>query len=88
MLQTVFKKLFSLREQAARRPGADDGFDPQEKPFLDHLDDLRVTLFRIITTLAISSAVWKNTATDRGSSCAIAVIDPPCCISTGQVENT
>jgi Tat protein translocase TatC len=57
MLQTVFKKLFSLREQAARRPGADDGFDPQEKPFLDHLDDLRVTLFRIITTLTISSAV-------------------------------
>lgn len=57
MLQTVFKKLFSLREQAARRPGADDGFDPQEKPFLDHLDDLRVTLLRIITTLAISSAI-------------------------------
>ena len=57
MLQTVFKKLFSLREQAARRPGADNGFDPQEKPFLDHLDDLRVTLFKIITTLAISSAI-------------------------------
>lgn len=57
MLQTVFKKLFHLREQAARRPGADEGFDPQEKPFLDHLDDLRVTLFRIITTLAISSAI-------------------------------
>lgn len=57
MLQTVFKKLFRLREQAARRPGADDGFDPQEKPFLDHLDDLRVTLFKIITTLSISSAI-------------------------------
>lgn len=57
MLQTVFQKLFKLREHAARRPGADEGFDPQEKPFLDHLDDLRVTLFKVITTLAISTAV-------------------------------
>lgn len=57
MLQTVFTKLFKLREHAARRPGADEGFDPHEKPFLDHLDDLRVTLFRIILTLAISTAV-------------------------------
>lgn len=57
MLQTVFTKLFKLREQAARRPGADEGFDPHEKPFLDHLDDLRVTLFRIILTLGISTAI-------------------------------
>ncbi len=57
MIQFVVKKLFRLREQAAMRPGADDGFDPHEKPFLDHLDDLRVTLFRIIGTLVIATCV-------------------------------
>lgn len=57
MIQLIFKKLFRLRENAARRPGADEGFDPYEKPFLDHLDDLRVTLFKIIGTLVIATCV-------------------------------
>ncbi|MEM7697840.1 MAG: twin-arginine translocase subunit TatC [Verrucomicrobiota bacterium] len=57
MLKGAFEKLFKIREEAGRaRPGADDGFDPHEKPFLDHLEDLRVTLFRIILTLAIATA--------------------------------
>jgi len=56
MLKTAFTKLFKLREQAARiRPGADDGFDAHEKPFLDHLDDLRQTLIRIVGTLSVST---------------------------------
>jgi Tat protein translocase TatC len=56
MLKTAFTKLFQLREQAARiRPGADDGFDAHEKPFLDHLDDLRATLIKIVGTLTIST---------------------------------
>ncbi len=58
MLQTAIKKIFTLREHAARRvPGADEGFDPHEKPFLDHLDDLRQTLIRIAVTLLISTIV-------------------------------
>jgi len=57
MLQSAFQHLFRLREKASRRvPGADDGFDAHEKPFLDHLDDLRKTLFRIILTLAIATS--------------------------------
>ncbi len=56
MLQTAIKKLFKLREHASRvRPGADEGFDAHEKPFLDHLDDLRQTLFKIIVTLTVST---------------------------------
>src|SRR5690606_24645230 len=56
MLKTAFTKLFKMRDQSARlRPGADDGFDAHEKPFLDHLDDLRHTLLRIVGTLAIST---------------------------------
>lgn len=58
----AFEKLFKAREaanrarQAAAKPGADDGFDPYEKPFLDHLEDLRATLgkmliFILVTTL-------------------------------------
>ncbi|MEQ1839682.1 MAG: twin-arginine translocase subunit TatC [Verrucomicrobiales bacterium] len=59
MLKTVFQNLFRLREKASRRaPGADDGFDAHEKPFLDHLDDLRQTLFKIFGTLAISTACF------------------------------
>lgn len=56
MLKTVFQNLFRLREKASRRaPGADEGFDAHEKPFLDHLDDLRQTLFKIFGTLLIST---------------------------------
>jgi Tat protein translocase TatC len=56
MLKTVFSKLFKMREHASRsRPGADDGFDAHEKPFLDHLEDLRHTLMKICGTLAVST---------------------------------
>ncbi|NLT70923.1 MAG: hypothetical protein GXX91_09540 [Verrucomicrobiaceae bacterium] len=56
MLKTAFTKLFQMRDHSARlRPGADDGFDAHEKPFLDHLDDLRHTLIRIAGTLALST---------------------------------
>ncbi|MCB1203368.1 MAG: twin-arginine translocase subunit TatC [Verrucomicrobiae bacterium] len=56
MLQSAFNNLFRLREKASRsRPGADDGFDPHEKPFLDHLEDLRHTLMKIVATLSIST---------------------------------
>ena len=44
----VLKKLFQIREQS--NPGA-------EKPFLEHLDDLRVTLSRIILTLVLATLV-------------------------------
>ncbi|MEM6278056.1 MAG: twin-arginine translocase subunit TatC [Verrucomicrobiota bacterium] len=56
MLKTAFEKLFKIRESASRaRPGADDGYDAHEKPFLDHLEDLRHTLMKIGATLAIST---------------------------------
>ncbi len=56
MLKTAFQKLFRMREHASRlRPGADEGCDPHEKPFLDHLEDLRHTLMKIGATLAIST---------------------------------
>lgn len=58
LLKTAFEKLFRAREQASRmRPGADDGCDPYEKPFLDHLEDLRHTLMKIGATLAISTVL-------------------------------
>lgn len=57
MLKLIFEKLFKMREKNASRarPGADEGFDAHEKPFLDHLEDLRHTLFKIIGTLAVST---------------------------------
>lgn len=58
MLKTAFTKLFKMREHASRsRPGADEGFDAHEKPFLDHLEDLRHTLMKICSTLAVSTAL-------------------------------
>ncbi len=57
ILKTVFEKLFKIREEAGRtrkeRAGADEGFDPHEKPFLDHLEDLRKTLMQMVITLLI-----------------------------------
>ncbi len=54
ILKNAANKLFKMREDAARkRPGADSGFDPHEKPFLDHLEDLRQTLIRMGATLAV-----------------------------------
>lgn len=56
MLKLVFEKLFKMRENASRRrPGADEGFDAHEKPFLDHLEDLRHTLMKIGGTLFVST---------------------------------
>lgn len=56
ILKTVFDKLFKIREEAAKaRPGADEGYDPHEKPFLDHLEDLRTTLIQMGATLAITT---------------------------------
>ncbi|MDF1812773.1 MAG: twin-arginine translocase subunit TatC [Verrucomicrobiales bacterium] len=56
ILKSVFEKLFKIREEAAKvRPGADEGYDPHEKPFLDHLEDLRTTLMQMGATLAIST---------------------------------
>jgi len=54
ILKTAFEKLFKIREEAGRaRPGADEGFDAHEKPFLDHLEDLRMTIMKIAITLTI-----------------------------------
>jgi len=60
MLKTAFEKLFKIRENASRararsRAGADEGFDAHEKPFLDHLEDLRSTLIKIGITLSVST---------------------------------
>ncbi|NOY00341.1 MAG: hypothetical protein GXP30_11490 [Verrucomicrobia bacterium] len=47
-----------MREDASRiRSGADEGCDPHEKPFLDHLEDLRKTLMKIIITLMITTII-------------------------------
>ncbi|NNE92064.1 MAG: hypothetical protein HKN23_10490 [Verrucomicrobiales bacterium] len=58
ILKKAFEKLFKIREEAGRarrrsKYGADEGFDPQEKPFLDHLEDLRKTLMQMVITLLI-----------------------------------
>jgi len=59
MLKQAFEKVFKIRDSASRRrrlkPGADEGYDAHEKPFLDHLEDLRQMLIRIGATLAIST---------------------------------
>ena len=56
MLKPVLSRLFKMREDASRiRSGADDGYDPHEKPFLDHLEDLRKTLGKIIVTVMIAT---------------------------------
>ncbi|MEM7011293.1 MAG: twin-arginine translocase subunit TatC [Verrucomicrobiota bacterium] len=57
ILDGALKKLFRLREKSASRPGADDGYDPAEMPFLDHLEDLRKMFFKIILTLIIAMIV-------------------------------
>lgn len=63
MFRFAFEKLFKAREAANRkrhenlRPGADDGFDPYEKPFLDHLEDLRKSLMKMLVVLLIATVV-------------------------------
>ena len=58
LLKSAFEKLFKIREEAGRArknsaAGADEGFDPHEKPFLDHLEDLRKTLMQMVITLVV-----------------------------------
>lgn len=63
MLRFAFEKLFKAREAANRRrhervrPGADDGFDPYEKPFLEHLEDLRKSLAKMLITLLVTTVL-------------------------------
>ncbi|MEO0414290.1 MAG: twin-arginine translocase subunit TatC [Verrucomicrobiota bacterium] len=58
IIKKAFENLFKIREEAAKsRPGADNGYDPYEKPFLDHLEDLRVTLFKMLMTLLGATSV-------------------------------
>ncbi len=57
IFNSLLGKLFRIRENSAQRNrglGADEGFDGAEMPFLDHLEDLRKMLFRIIITLMIA----------------------------------
>ncbi|MCF6313717.1 MAG: twin-arginine translocase subunit TatC [Verrucomicrobiales bacterium] len=47
-----------MREDASRiRSGADEGYDQHEKPFLDHLEDLRTTLMKIVITLLVTTMI-------------------------------
>ncbi len=59
ILRFAFEKLFKAREAANRarrsRPGADEGFDPYEKPFLDHLEDLRKTLGKMLVLIIVTT---------------------------------
>ena len=49
MLNWAFKKVTKFREKVARDLGQDD----VEKPFLEHLEDLRTMLVRMAMTLAL-----------------------------------
>lgn len=58
-VQGLLKKMFHLREKAGqRRPkGADEGFDAEEKPFLDHLEDLRHMFVKMLLTVIVTVVV-------------------------------
>jgi len=51
MWQGILKKVFSVREKVALNLSGDTD---QEKPFLDHLEDLRTMIVRIVTTLLVT----------------------------------
>jgi sec-independent protein translocase protein TatC len=51
MWQGILTKVFKVREKVAMNLGSDD----EEKPFLEHLDDLRKMIVRVITTLVIAT---------------------------------
>lgn len=56
ILKPFLEKLFRLREranQAASTAGEGAPHDPHEKPFLDHLEDLRMMFMRMIITQMI-----------------------------------
>lgn len=63
ILRFAFEKLFKAREAANRvrqqkvKPGADDGFDPFEKPFLEHLEDLRKSLGKMLVTVLVATVL-------------------------------
>lgn len=52
----ILKNIFRLREKAydRRREGSGGVLKDDEKPFLDHLEDLRKMLFKILITLLIA----------------------------------
>jgi len=54
MWQGILQKVFSVREKVALNLSGDTD---QEKPFLDHLEDLRTMIVRIVTTLLITMIV-------------------------------
>ena len=47
----LLKKIFKMRDKAAEKRGQGD----MEKPFLEHLEDLRVMLMKSVSTLLITS---------------------------------
>lgn len=51
MWQGILNKVFKVREKVAMNLSKDD----EEKPFLEHLDDLRTMLMRMGTTLLVTS---------------------------------
>src|SRR5436309_2836706 len=56
----ILRKLFSFREQRQSRgePGSDDAHDGDVvKPFLEHLEDLRKTLFKMAFVIAVGMVV-------------------------------
>ncbi len=54
-LQGILKKMFHFRNKGPQRAkGADDGFDAEEKPFLDHLEDLRSMFVKMLITVILS----------------------------------
>ena len=70
MFSSILSKLFKTREKVTRavqdheterRRAEDpdwteeDQFDDSEKPFLEHLDDLRVTLIKLVVTLLVTT---------------------------------
>ena len=70
MFQGILSKVFKVREKVARdlteqeirrRKQEDPDWDPdehyddQEKPFLEHLEDLRDMLMRMLITLLVST---------------------------------
>jgi Tat protein translocase TatC len=54
MWQGILKKVFSVREKVALNLSGDTD---QEKPFLDHLEDLRTMIVRIVTTLLVTMII-------------------------------
>ena len=61
ILRYAFEKLFKAREATNKRrqakAGADEGYDPYEKPFLDHLEDLRKTLGKMLILICVTTVI-------------------------------